>query len=319
VQQIAKRVASEGLTLQKAAQGANTASSHQKLNWDELIAGFREQRPSANDTTWRDHYLPVLTRAGELYARAADGTELMELTLKRWEQGSRMRQVSRRNLHGFLTWAVQRGHLKGVYLPPAHVPEVLKQKRTGYPLSDEQILRLLDGIPDERWRFAVQLCSEYGLRPEELRWLRIRDGNLWTIYRKSRGGRRGDKTDPRRLHSLPVKGADPWHLEARIKAGEELPPLRTDGKGSQALTGYLNRREVWKALKAEAEHAGETLTAYSFRHRYARESHRAGITVADIANAMGHSVEVHLQSYARFTPDATAAAYASVGLTSQGM
>ena len=207
---------------------------------------------------------------------------------------------------------MQRGHLKGVYLPPAHVPETLKQKRTGYPLSDEQILRLLDGIPDERWRFAVQLCSEYGLRPEELRWLRIRDGNLWTIYRKSRGGRRGDKTDPRRLHSLPVKGADPWHLEARIKAGEELPPLRTDGKGSQALTGYLNRREVWKALKAEAEHAGETLTAYSFRHRYARESHRVGITVADIANAMGHSVEAHLQSYARFTPHATAAAYAAI-------
>ena len=58
--QIFKRVTLEGVTLQKAAQGANTASSHQKLNWDELIAGFREQRPSANDTTWRDHYLPLM-------------------------------------------------------------------------------------------------------------------------------------------------------------------------------------------------------------------------------------------------------------------
>ncbi len=314
--QIFKRFTVDGVSLQQAAHGSNTASSQQKLEWPELIEKFREQRPAASDTTWRNHYLPALTKAGERMARAKDGADLLEAVLSEWTQGSRMRQISRRNLTAFLTWAVQRQHLKPYFAPPAHVPEILKAKRVGYPLTDAQILRLLDGIPDERWRFAVQLCAEHGLRPEELRWLRIKEGvngpELWTIYRKSKGGRKGEKTEPRRLHSLPVADAGPWNLQQRIQAGDELPPLRTDGKGAQALTTYLNRREVWRSLKAEAEDAGETLTAYSFRHRYARESHRAGITVADIANAMGHSVEVHLQSYARFTPDATAAAYASV-------
>ena len=109
-----------------------------------------------------------------------------------------------------------------------------------------------------------------------------------------------------------MKGSDPWHLQARITAGEELPPLRTDGHGAQALTAYLTRREVWQALKAEAVHAGETLTAYSFRHRYARECHRRGLSVADISAAMGHTIEVHLGSYARFAPDSTAAAFAAI-------
>ena len=315
ITEIYKRLRS-GMSLQHAARGSETASSHQQIEWSHLIDQFKEQRPAAGEKTWKEHYLPVLTRAGILIDRASDGTELMHEALRPCKQGSRIRQINRRNLAAFLTWAVQRTHLKPAFLPPAHTPEILSPKRVGYPLSDAQILRLLDGIPDPRWHFAVQLCSEMGLRPEELRWLRIRDGNLWTIYRKSMGGRRGDKTEPRRLHSLPIKDLDGeqqrWNLEKRIAAGEELPPLRTDGKGAQALSTYLRRREVWQALQAEAEHSGEQLTPYSFRHRYARECHRAGLSVADIANAMGHTIEVHLGSYARFTPDATAAAFAAV-------
>ena len=240
--------------------------------------------------------------------------------LEQWEQGSRMRQICRQKLYGFLTWAVQRNHLKPIYLPPASLPEVRKAKRVGYAIGDTEILRLLDGIPDPRWQFAVQLCSTYGLRPEELRWLRIKDGphgpELWTIYQKSMGGRKGDKTKPRRLQPLLVR--DPngssidWKLQARLEIGEELPPLQSDGDGAQALRNYLRRREVWRSLKAEALNLGEQLTTYSFRHRYAKASHAAGLPVANIAEAMGHTIEVHLGSYARFKPDATADLYAQV-------
>ncbi len=61
-----------------------------------------------------------------------------------------MRQTSRQKLYGFLNWAVQRGHLKPIYSPPATLPEVLKpgSKRVGYPLSDAQILQLLDNLPE---------------------------------------------------------------------------------------------------------------------------------------------------------------------------
>ena len=34
--------------------------------------------------------------------------------------------------------------------------------------------------------------------------------------------------------------------------------------------------------------------------------HAAGIPIANIAEAMGHTIEVHLQSYALFKPNATA-------------
>ncbi|WP_236069017.1 hypothetical protein [Prochlorococcus marinus] len=48
------------------------------------------------------------------------------------------------------------------------------------------------------------------------------------------------------------------------------------------------------------------------RHRYAKASHAAGLPTANIAQAMGHTIEVHLSSYARFTPDATADLYAQL-------
>ena len=88
--------------------------------------------------------------------------------LAQWEQGTRMRQISRQNLYGFLNWAVQRGHLMPIQSPPSTLPETLKPKRSGYPLSDAQILQLLDNLPigviHNRCRFAIQLCGVYGLR-----------------------------------------------------------------------------------------------------------------------------------------------------------
>ncbi len=48
---------------------------------------------------------------------------------------------------------------------------------------------------------------------------------------------------------------------------------------------------------------GEVLVPYTFRHRYAKPSHAAGIPLTNIAAAMGHTTEVHDQSYARFIPN----------------
>ena len=101
-------------------------------------------------------------------------------------------------------------------------------------------------------------------------------------------------------------------MQARLEIGEELPPLQSDGDGAQALNDYLRRREVWRSLKAEALNIGEQFRTYSFRHRYAKASHAANLPVANIAEAMGQTIEVHLGSYARFKRDATAVLYAQV-------
>ena len=84
----------------------------------------------------------------------------------------------------------------------------------------------------------------------------------------------------------------------------------TAGKPSTAL----RRRKGWMALRGEAERLGEQLTSYSFRHRYAKGMHAANIPIANISEAMGHTIEVHLKSYARFKPNATADLVAAVNV-----
>ena len=40
-------------------------------------------------------------------------------------------------------------------------------KRIGYPLTDAQIIQLIEGLPNtdigKRWKFAIQLMAVYGL------------------------------------------------------------------------------------------------------------------------------------------------------------
>jgi len=152
-----------------------------------------------------------------------------------------------------------------------------------------------------------------------LRYLRIKDGSkgpeLWTTYRKSQGGRKGGRTEPRRLHPLHVRDVDgpvDWNLQSRLQIGEQLPPLGQQGNAGDALGTYLKRKAIWQQLKTEIKALDEELTAYSFRHRYAKQAHSANLPIANIAQAMGHTIEVHLGSYARFKPDATENLFAAV-------
>lgn len=81
------------------------------------------------------------------------------------------------------------------------------------PLEVEDILALVDARPDPRWRFGFQMAA-YGLRPEELHHLQLREGRLWCTYEKvaSRG-----KTKPRTLRLLPC---DDWATHARGLRGQ---------------------------------------------------------------------------------------------------
>ena len=56
----------------------------------------------------------------------------------------------------------------------------------------------------------------------------------------------------------------------------------------------------------------EVLVPYTFRHRYAKASHAAGIPLINIAAAICHTTVVHHQSYARYIPDGTANLYAKL-------
>ena len=322
IQQIYKRFY-DGNTRQltRACEEVKVSGDSQ-VEFSDLIKEFRNFVPNASDQTWNKSYLPVLYKAKELLDRKkhkpVDGEDLMMKALEQWEQGSRQRQIQRRSLNKFLNWAVLRAKLPNCYAPPAIVPEVRKPKKVGYAFSDQQIISLIEGETDEQWKFAYQLMAVYGLRPEELRHLRIMEGTagkeLWSIYRKSKGGNKGDRTEPRRLSPLFVKDIDGkpinWKLQQRLEIGEKLPPLGQEGAAGMAILTHIKRRSIYKQIKDEALLIGQHAVPYSFRHRYSKESHANGIPIANIAASMGHSVEVHLDNYSRFAPDGTVDIYA---------
>jgi hypothetical protein len=186
-------------TLAGAAQLASSSSTRTTLDWPAALAAFKQQRlvveGRTSEKTWRAKYAPALEAAVALLSGQrppANAADLCDAVLLRWEAGTRQRQIMRQNLHAFLRYCVDRQQFKACWAPPPLAKETRKVKRIGFPLTDAQILRLVDSIADLRWQFAIQLLAVYGLRPEELRHLVVKHGTtgpeLWCSYRKSTGG-----------------------------------------------------------------------------------------------------------------------------------
>lgn len=325
---IYKAFAKGNVTLAAASWDADASSSKTIADWPAAVDAFHQLKSvhegRVGERTWRMKYEPVLRIVLQVMGRPAqphDATALCEQVLARWPAGTRQRQIMRQNLYAFLRFCVDRRRFKACWSPPPLPKETRKPKRVGYPLSDGQILQLLDGISDtavgRRWRFAVELLATYGLRPEELRHLRVEQRpegpGLRCLYRKATGG--SEPTAPRSLYPLFVRDVDgrplDWRLVERMACREELPSLGQPGKGGEALGTFLRRLTAWQELREEAAADGEELTPYSFRHRYAKASHAAKLAPKDIADAMGHTLDTHLQSYARFASSGLASAYAA--------
>ena len=208
IKQIYKRYVEGSVhTLAAATSIAAIDNSTTETNWREIIENYREFVPFASNKTWLKSYyvepklignrkvLPVLNQVIRLMKsnkKPINGTELMIQALRQWQQGSRSRQISRRVLKGFLQWAVVQGKIENNFAPPATLPETKKPKRVGFAMSDLQIISLIESEKDEKWKFALQLLGTYGLRPVELKYLKIKEGiegkELWCMYQKSKGG-----------------------------------------------------------------------------------------------------------------------------------
>ena len=197
----------------KIAKGKAPKLTHQ-YNWEETIAAYREHKGSSvKDETWKKKYIPVFTNALKVLKSRnppTNGPDLSDVALKQWKKGTRQRQIMSQSLNGLLKFAVWRKNFPHAWLPSSEPECVTTEKRVGYPLTENQILRLFDSLPEgevhSRWLFALMLLAVYGLRPEDLRYLVTRNGGreLWSMYRKSKGGKSGRKTRPRRLYPLLV-------------------------------------------------------------------------------------------------------------------
>ena len=230
----------QGTPFSEACIDVEAASSKHEESWDEALASYQQEPPITrlNPETWRDKHLKAITAAMALLKRKRrpqDGTALMKSVLAKWDATPVMHGHMRRGLTRFLEYAVRDLGFNAKWRPDYIPTPASNEKRKGYPLTDGQVLRLIDSLPDtaigRRYRFAFQLMATYGLRPADLHFLHTRNGGkeLWSDYRKSKGGTKGDRTEPRRLYALGVQDIDgtpqSWNLVQRVHLGVDLAPL----------------------------------------------------------------------------------------------
>jgi hypothetical protein len=296
----------------EAVMAKPTSSSQ----WPELLERFHDDLQTLNQIkpqTWERNYAPYLSRALDVLTGASapvNARDLVSDVVKFWADKPRSRQKAVDALRKFLEFAVEVHHLPASsWTLTDRAAKQLRgarpQRRTVACITDVEILRLLASFSEtaagDRWRNAIKLMALYGLRPEELHHLVVREHPttgqpaLYCTYRKvnARGA-----TAPRWLMPLPLTDSFgelvDWNLAGAMAIGQlSLPPL----SDKFALRTFLERQSVWGELKDQCAERGEWLRAYSFRNSYSLRAHRAERRLDDICLAMGHSLAVHQSSY----------------------
>ena len=271
---------SDGIPIEKAVNAALPSNDQETngllgpIDWPELADRFKARKISSGaikPETWVNVYqrrITELLATFETKKPPVNSRELLETITARWanKPGCRGRQIQVQQTAALLRWGVDQGILGTEWAPPLELDPFVGRKREAKaittPIEVEHILELVEAIPDSRWRFAFQLLSAYGLRPEELQHLELRTGRLWCNYRKSTS--RGE-TKPRPLRLLPCdEWSENWNLIKQFKK-QPLPPMRP-GHGAEDLGLYMRRRKRWQELRQMYETAGEKLVLYSARH-----------------------------------------------------
>lgn len=327
VEKIAEQVAA-GASLAEAAApytGSQKAPPAQPAETPDLLqvwSRFGEDKVRSGrikPITWAKDYGQTGHRLAQVVEGASSAKQLLTKLGEKWPAGARRRQIAVQHVAAMLRWACDEDLLPADrWTPPSSlrrfVGEGLPSSEATVPLTDDQILGLLEGLPadaaGQRWGYAFRLIAAYGLRPVELLHLQLRpDGQLWCTYQKRSGG---GTTKPRPLRALHPEWEEAWELPQRLAAGNALPPF--GGGVADAARRYLVRQEVWQPL------AKSGCTPYGFRHGYALRAHQAyGLSPRVAAALMGHSVDTHQRVYGTWTDQDTIDAAIERGLKYRGL
>jgi integrase len=317
-----------GLSLKEAVRLTFDVSAGPsvRVNWQEVLARFRTHKlesGAVKDSTWLKEYEPRLQWLVDKLngpAGANNGeTALEAMRVGRngqgGEPGSRGRKLRIQYAAQMLRFAVEQVGLDRRWLPPDETrmgqligktkPTAPKANNAGQAraLTDEQFLRLLDSITNPKWRLAVGLIGQFGLRGVELNYVGAREDGLWVGYQKNtvKGS-----TKQRLVPILDPQGRAGLgkQLLLTLESGiVELPPLgSSDSEASGAISVYLRRNAVWNELKQAVQAAhGERISVYSLRHLFAWRCAMASppVNPRAAAAAMGHSFAVHVGTYAQ--------------------
>jgi len=322
-------VMEKGVTLKAAIADAIAISDHKSQEvvtpWPGIVAAFREHKLTLDNRIAEKtfeasygRYLNVALLHLDGRNAAQTGKALMEKVLthqrvnqkpgkkhgevlKPWVEMPKSRLECSLALKKFLEYAVAEHRQPQSFLVPE--ADYLKirgadaKRRKKAVLTDAEVLELIRLLP-ETWANVIKICRVFGVRSWEVAFitratnddgepqLRVTKGKTYN----TRGGVK-EETDPRWLEAVAVDKSTFDLVENWDQL--KLPPT-VSGK---TLGAVLRRLPYWQQLMAEYEARGEWLRPYSLRDTFSVRAH--GIVQDDtlIAEAMGHTVEVHHRSY----------------------
>ena len=300
----------------KSTQPAVATRPTVTSEWPVLVEKFqadREVLAPVTETSWKRNYQPFLERIVLLMGTSSPPANARALAIRLIEPWAEMptnRGKAIKCLRLFLEFGVEE-----CGLPPESwtlTDRAVKQlrgtkteRRTMATITDAEILHLLDSLADtdaaNRWRNAIQLMALYGLRPEELNHLVVKQHPtskqpaLFCTYQKVCNR---VKTKQRWLMPLPLTDAlgeqVEWNLAGAMAIGQlPLPPLAD----KYAVRTFLERQKYWLELKEQYTACGEWVRPYSFRNAFSLRAHHIGHRNDVICLAMGHSLSTHETSY----------------------
>ena len=248
----------------------------------------RRRHPAGSRTTWSSAYRPYLRRLERLAGRdPASGltVALLETVLESYPLASRSRQQC-----GTALAALARQVGLGL-------PEDWSTRAGGYGLhaarfrqlpSDEEILALVERIPNPGWRLAYGLMATYGLRNHEVFFCDLRSlapggDQVLRVLPTS-------KTGEHQVWPFQPEWVERFGLQELGKAPEALPPVSTD---LRQTTLQQTGRRVAEQFRRYAL----PITPYDLRHAWALRTIHIGLPDTVAARMMGHSVAIHTRTY----------------------
>lgn len=157
----------------------------------------------------------------------------------------------------------------------------------------DDVRKLLEACTDERYRVAVLLAAEAGLRIGEIRglhWTDIKSGRM-TIRRAI--DQRNNVTAPKhnKMRTVPLSPALAEALARLPRRGLWVISRREDG-------GMLGYYALWEAIRAlyvragvavPVSESGESMPWHSLRHTFGTECAARGVPLPTLKELMGHS------------------------------
>lgn len=212
--------------------------------------------------------------------------------LYEWMAGKRWARETRRSrkslLRTFYGWAVDTNRIRSENDPTRRLPKIKASDPVARPATDHEFAAAI-ATADERWKLALYLAAELGLRRAEVAHLHTSDlrqdatGN-WLLTVHGKGAK---------IRTLPVPTALRITLSA-LPFGYVFPGRIAEKQTHMSTEGHLSARYMGKRI---AELLPPGVTMHTLRHRFATRAYAVNRDLLSVQRLLGHSSPATTQRY----------------------